>query len=55
MMWICLSDFDNNGGCIDLRENCTLYATKYEGYCNYNQDYMEIYCPFSCGYCGTAN
>lgn len=43
---------DLNDGCVDLRENCTFYATKYDGYCEYNKDYMEIYCPFSCGYCG---
>ena len=45
------ADYEN-GGCIDLRENCTFFATTYDDYCNYNQDFMEIYCPFSCGFCG---
>ena len=41
-----------NNGCIDLRENCTFYATTYDEYCNYNEEFMKIYCPFSCGFCG---
>ena len=48
-----LIDYEYSG-CIDLRENCTYYATTYDDYCNYNRDYMEIYCPFSCGFCGST-
>ncbi|CAB3981709.1 Hypothetical predicted protein [Paramuricea clavata] len=43
-----------NNGCIDLRENCTFYAKTYDEYCDYNKEFMKIYCPFSCGFCGTS-